>query len=281
MFDRATRRYPQGLTLLEMMIVVVVTIILFGITHLVLMRTIESWWRVNATADSEQQLYRAQQSLERDLRAAAFEDQPDRRTINAESSPPQLQSLSGADGDVVWFLSAIDPTTGQFCRHPDGSPFWQRNVVYYLVTPQNLSQHFGYNGAGLASSGYEVSCPFKVLIRKEIDSGTPTHPSDPNSAETLMSFADLAPFLDRPDGYSSAGMSATNASVKPVSANLLSFRVELQNALRGVSIDLRATAIDRARREGGIGDRDLLTQPFTTQLQFVVIPPNGASSPRP
>ncbi len=277
----SVRRSSRGLSLLEMMMVTVITIILFGITHLILMRTIESWWRVNASADSEQQLYRAQQSLERDLRSAAFELQPDRRTINVERAPAELNNLSGADGDVLWFLSAIDPVTGKFCRNADGTPFWQRNIVYYLVTPKNSHLHFGYDAAGLAQAGYEVACPYKVLIRKEIDSGVPTHLSDSSSIEKLLTYSELAPYLDRPDGYSCAGMSGVNTAVKPVSANLLSFRAELQDQLRGVSLDLRATAIERARREGGIGSRDLISQPATTQLRFVVMPPNGPPSPNP
>ena len=277
----SVRHSSRGLSLLEMMVVTAITVILFGITHLILMRTIESWWRVNASADSEQQLYRAQQSLERDLRTAAFELQPDRQTINVQRAPSELNSLSGADGDVLWFISAVDPVTGKFCRNADGTPFWQRNILYYLATPRNLQIHFSYDAAGLAQAGYEVACPYKVLIRKEIDSGVPTHLADSSSIETLMSYGDLAPYLERPDGYSCAGMSGTNTAVKPVSANLLSFRAELENDLRGVSVDLRATAIERARREGGIGTRDLLSQPVTTQLKFVVMPPNGPPSPNP
>ncbi len=253
---------PKGVSLLELVLVMGMVALLFAVTHIVLNRTIDTWWRVNAKQESDQQLYRAQQSLERDLRAAAFEQQPDRATIAVESAPTQLVNLSGADGDVLWFLSAIDPVTGEFRRNPDGTPLWQRNILYYLVTPSNHAQHFGYQDSGLAVSGYEVACPFKLLIRKEID------------AQKLLSFADLAPYLNRPDGYDCAGMATSDCTVKPVAANLLSFRVGLRPELSGVAVDLRATALERARREGGISNRDLSEQPFTTQLQFVVMPPN-------
>ncbi len=280
MFVRAPQR---GLSLLELVLVMGMTMLLFGITHLILTRTIDTWWRVNSKHDSEQQLYRAQQSLERDLRAAAFELQPDRATIEIAKAPGiPANDLSGADGDVLWFLSAIDPMTGEFRRHPDGTPFWQRNIVYYLVTPKNLAQHFDYQATGFDVGGYEVACPFKLLVRMEIDSGVPTSPTDPSSAEKLMDFGEVSSYLDkRPDGYDCAGMAPIGCSIKPVAANLLSFRVELNSSLQGVSLDLRATSIDRARREGGIASRDLSQQPVTTQLQFLVLPPNRPPTSTP
>ena len=56
-------------------------------------------------------------------------------------------SLGGApDGKAIWFLSARDPATGKFARGPEGEPFWQRNLLYYLVVPQ---QHLALFGAQL------------------------------------------------------------------------------------------------------------------------------------
>lgn len=269
----------RGVTLMELMIVLVLTGIIFGITHVVLSRVIDSWWRVNANQESEQQLYRAQVILERDLRAASFELEPDRATVGVRKAPAELNTLSGADGDVLWFLSAVDPMSGNFIRKDDGTPFWQRNVVYYAVTPLGLSD-LGFQGSGHAVGGYEVACPFKILVRKEIDSGAPTS-SDPSSeVETLMTYAELAPHINRPNKYSCAGMGAANASVKPISANVLTFRADLDPPLRGVSVDLRCTAIDRARREGGL-DRDLSVEPSTTQLAFTLLPPNRPPPPEP
>lgn len=279
MFAKAGRR---GVSVLELVLVIGITVLLFGITQAILTSTIDTWWRINSNQASSQQLHRAQRNLEQDLRAAAFERQPDRVTIAVEKAPGALESLggSGADGDVLWFLSAVDPLTGEFRRHDDGTPFWQRNVVYYLVTPKNLAQHFDYQASGLNVGGYEVACPFKILIRKEIDAGVPTT-SDPASAEKLLTYSELSAHLNRPDGYNCAGMALGSSSVKPIAANLLSFRIDLRPEVQGVSLDLRATAIDRARREGGIDSRDLSSQPVTTQLQFVVIPPNRPPTSSP
>lgn len=265
---------------MELLLVLVLTGIIFGITQVILVRVIDSWWRVNANQESEQQLYRAQSNLERDLRAASFELEPDRATVAVQKAPSQLNNLAGADGDVLWFLSAIDPLSGNFIRKDDGTPFWQRNVVYYAVTPLGLAD-MGYLGSGQAVNGYEVACPFKLLIRKEIDSGDPTTADTSSSIERLMTYAELAGHLNRPNGFSCAGMGAGNASVKAVSANILTFQCDLDPELRGISVDLRCTATDRARREGGISDRDLSAEPFTTQLAFTLLPPNRPPPPGP
>ena len=278
MSGRSKRR---GVSIMELMLVLVLTGIIFAITQVIIVRTIDTWWRVNANQESEQQLYRAQTSLERDLRAASFELELDKATVNVAKAPAELRTLSGSDGDVLWFLSAVDPLSGEFVRDPDnGTPFWQRNIVYYAVSPLGLGD-LGYTGPGRDVGGYEVACPFKILVRKEIDSGAAT--SDPSSTpiETLMTYAELAPHLNRPTGYSCSGMGSANATVKPVSAHVLTFRADLDPNLRGISVDVRCSAIDRARREGSIDDRDLSIQPSTTQLQFVLLPPNRPPPPSP
>ncbi len=269
-----------GLSLLEMLLVMAMIGLIFAVTQMVIARTIDTWWRVNANQESEQQLYRAQSSLERDLRAAAFELEADRATIGVSKAPAELINLSGADGDVLWFLSAIDPLSGNFLRRKDGTPFWQRNVVYYAVCPLGLAD-LDYLGAGRDVGGYEVACPFKMLIRKEIDSGPPTGPMTPEATttETLLTYDQLRIHINRPTGYSCAGMAAPNTTVKPISAHVQTFRADLDPVVRGISVDIRCTAIDRARRDGPISDRDLSSEPSTTQLQFVLLPPNRPPPP--
>lgn len=249
--------------------------IIFGITQALLARTIDSWWKVNANADAQQQLYKAQAFLERDLANAAFETETGRETfgIDKTSSLTELNSLSGSDSDVLWFLSAVDPLSGNFQRHPTtGEPLWQRNIIYYAVTPQNVSS-FGYSASGTNVGGYESACPYKVLIRKEVDAYDPTLPGDPSTIEPLID--DLTGFIDRPDGYDTSTMSKHGGSVRPISGNIITFRATQDNQLGGITIDLRATAIDRAKREaGGIGTRDLASNPATQQLQITIFPPN-------
>jgi hypothetical protein len=267
---------PRGLTLIETMLVFTITAIIFTITQLLLARTIETWWKVNANADAQQQLYKAETFLERDLAAAAFETEAGRETIRIVKAPAELINLIGADGDVLWFLSAINPLSGDFIRK-DGEPFWQRNIIYYCVTPTSLST-FDYTAAGAGVGGYESACPFKVLIRKEVDFGNPTTADTTSEAEPLLSYSDLVTYLDRPNGYDTSTMVRPNVTVRPISGNMLSFRANLVPSTRGVEVDLRATAIERARREGGIDERDLSSDPATRQIRLTLFPPNRQGS---
>ena len=189
-------------------------------------------------------------------------------------------SLAGADGDVFWFLSAVDPNTGNLVRKPNGEPFWQRNIVYFCVTPQNLGQ-FGFSGSGLDVGGYESACPYKVLLRYEIDSNAPTS-ADPltSEEEPLMTFDQLLPLLGRPDGYDTSGLAAPNIAVRPISGNIVTFRADYQDSISGVKFDIRASAVNRARREGGFGSIDLANHGATQQLELNLFPPNRQGSSR-
>lgn len=265
------RRAALGLSIVEMMLVMTLTAIIFFITQALLARTIESYWKVNANADAEQQIYKAQNFLERDLASAAYETEPSRATIAVRKTPSELVHLSGSDGDVLWFLSAVDPISGKIQRDIDGNPLWQRNILYYCVTPNNLSS-LDYLGTGCDSGGYESGCPYKVLIRKEIDFGDPTTPTA--NPEPLMTFDQVIPYLDRPDGVNTVGMTRPEVAVRPVAGNMLSFRCELIPATKGIAVDLRATGIERARREGRIDSRDLSIDPATQQTLVTYFPPN-------
>lgn len=260
-----------------------ITAIIFVIVQSLLARTLDSWWRVNANADAQQQLYKAQNILERDLASAAYEREVDRETIRIEKAPSALVHLTGSDGDVLWFLSAIDPVSGEFQRLPNGDPRWQRNILYYLVTPSSLSE-FNYSGPGLDVGGYESACPYKILIRKEIDFDTVTTPaSEGDDVEKLMLYDDIEPYLTRPVGYTLSGMTNLGEAMRPVSGNILTFRADFVDSVSGVTLDIRSTAIDRARREGPISDRDLASNPATQKLEITLFPPNrqGTASTTP
>ena len=47
MFERRTST-SRGLSLIELIVVMVMTGVIFGVTQLLLVRTIDTWWRVNA-----------------------------------------------------------------------------------------------------------------------------------------------------------------------------------------------------------------------------------------
>lgn len=219
-------------------------------TYQIFLRTNQGWQRLSGDQSASSHLQRAEGWLRRDLSLAAY----DRLRI---SSGPL--SLSGKDGDAVWFLSAIDPDTGEFVRNGDGSPRWQRNILYYSVIPAG-SGNADFQGAGIAVDGYEVSYPYKLLVRKEIQ------------AQELID--DIGPYLERPNGLD---FSSTNTQITLVASRLLSFQVNADDGLRGVRVTLQAASLEEAAREFPIGSRDLLDARFLLERRFELFPENRVS----
>jgi hypothetical protein len=198
--------------------------------------------------------------LRRDLGLAAYE---------AVRVAPGPTSLLGRDGDALWFLSAIDPATGQFVRNADGTPRWQRNILYYTVVPNGLD-NADFQGAGIDVNGYEASYPYKLLVRKQIDWGTPTAAGDSTATEELIS--DITPFLERPQGLA---FTANDCEQVGLAANhLLSFQATPNNQLRSVRVTLQAAGLEEARKEFPIGARDLLDARFLLERRMEIFPEN-------
>ncbi|MCE7872127.1 hypothetical protein DYH09_17340 [bacterium CPR1] len=180
----------------------------------------------------------------------------------------------GRDGEALWFLSPIDPATGEVVRKQDGTPFWQRNVLYYLVVPQNHNNTFGQICAGGAgANGYDDRCPHKVLIRKEIDSGPPTLPTDETTEETLLN--NVAPYLTRPNGFDLTAMAEAGLGEKKIVASFLlgfeSFSAPPPAGLPvEVLVDVRAMSIEEARKEIRVGSDPGYASRFTHQAPFSV-----------
>lgn len=120
--------------------------------------------------------------------------------------------------------------------------------------------------------GLEDRCPYKVLIRKVIDSDGPTGPSDEDDPESLIN--DITPFLTRPSGLSTAAM-ASEAGVERaeiVGLQLLKFRVQQQADAFG--FDVRAVRRQEAENSLALGSVSLSEHPLTVQSQFLVMPRN-------
>lgn len=191
------------------------------------------------------------------------------------SSSNSTSSLGSPDGAAIWFLSNRGADgNAQFLD--DGSPFWQRNVLYYLVVPNNHAALFGWNcpgGAGPGPFARDDRCPHKVLIRKEIDSGPATDTSNPANIEALMSAADIVPYLTRPAGYSVVAMNAEPGvdNTRIVGRNLLTFDVTT-TAAGLIGIDTRAVSIARARTKISLGSVSLFDSPYTFHFGMSVSP---------
>ncbi|MBI3925296.1 MAG: hypothetical protein HY319_07145 [Armatimonadetes bacterium] len=262
----------RGVTLIE----VAVTVGLFSLVAVVLALAIQESSRVYRQLSSETEaqsaLRQAELALDGDLRSASIAQM-------ATALVPDSLGGGGNDGSALWFLSPRDPVTGVVHHKADGSPFWQRNILYYLVVPADHDQLFGYTCTGGAGpGGMDDRCPHKVLIRKVIDLAPATDPADEATEETLL--PEVTDYLTRPAGYDTSGMSAEPGlqEVSIVARKLIFFRVTLAPVPASwpneVEIDVRATSIEEAEKSVRVGSVALGTGPFTTQQLISVFTPN-------
>jgi hypothetical protein len=234
-----------------------------------LIQSFAAWNRASSRQAADHSLYKAQNSLSRDLTLGA----PD-----LLGTQVALSTLGSPDGDAVWFLSFIDPATELPVYETGlgsagmGEPRWQRNILYYSVVPANHDSYAGQACAGgLAPDGYEDHCPHKVLVRKVING-----PDDSEGRELLL--GSVAGYLDRPSGLDVSAMGGPGVEdVKIISRDILGFRVT--NNSPEVVVDLRANAILETRKLMHVGYHPLSRVPTTLQRIFSVYPKNPGQAP--
>lgn len=230
--------------------------LMLALTAVLFEQTVRHWRAADSSDVAQREMRKAQAALQRDA------------TLTSSSELGRARvpgSLAGDDGEALWFLSPIDPATKQAVHRADGTPFWQRNILYYLVVPVNEC-----NCAGLAApDGYESGCPHKVLVRKVIDSAAPTVPTDESTLETLL--ADVTPFLTRPVGNDPASISEAGVEdVRIVATHLLRFESATGQTPDELAVSLRAVLVDQARRDVPLGSTNFLDTRYTRQLPFFV-----------
>lgn len=258
------------------MIELVLSMTLFSIVALlsfVLLRRGSTLWKELVEAESA--------SLELAKAASRMRGDVLRTGIQhcAQGKVPASLAGGGNDGSALWFLSAVDPSTGEMAVKPDGTPFWQRNLLYYLVVPDGHAGLFGFDcQGGLGPNGFDDRCPHKLLIRKVIDSGVPTAPQgNPDTdAETLL--GDVTPYLTRPAGYNLGVMGGEPGleRVEISATRLLWFEVTLKAPGRPqeIDIDLRAVAIKDAQGHVAVGSVPLSSGRFTANRIVSILPMN-------
>ena len=221
------------------------------------------WVTSSSHQDANEVLRKISARLEKDVPMVSLE--------HLDIAPVPASLGGGVDGDAVWFLSHINPTTGRPHLKADGTPFWQCNVLYYSVVPESVDQLSTRPIRSGSTDGYEDRCPYKVVIRKVIDQGTPTDPNDENSEEKLMSAADISAYLSRPDRLSVAAMAgeANLLDLEIVGYPVLLFRGSPIAAPEGVQFDIRAVAIERAHRLDK-GSESLLDSAATIRSELFV-----------
>lgn len=258
----------RGHTLPELIVVFGIFSLLLTVVAVLLTQSVGVYRRTNGTDTALREMRRARAALERDLVLASPSQ------IRRARVPASLGG--GDDGEALWFLSPVDPNASPptVLRKRDGTPFWQRNILYYLVVPNNHNTTFGMSCAGgTAANGYDDRCPHKVLIRKVIDSGVPTNPADETTEETLL--PNVGAYTTRPNGYSLAGMPDPAPTVPSiVASHLLGFETFTApppgNVPTEVLVDLRALSTEEARREMRVGVDPAYTSRFTHLAPFSV-----------
>jgi type II secretory pathway pseudopilin PulG len=219
----------------------------------------------SGTADASTELRAVTQRLRRELLQTKLSE------VRTAVTPA---TYSGApDGMALWFLSNLDDsgvprfTTG-------GAPFWHRNVIYYIRVPQNHAQLFGHEcGPGAGPDGYNDRCPHKVIIRKEVDSGTATSYPDEATVEPILDAgAVTSSYLTRPNKYDVSAMNAEPGVVQVQVVGRLFLTFTAERTSSEVNADLRAVSLPRARKEASIGTTPLFDKPFTYHFGVSVYP---------
>lgn len=256
----------RGLTLMETAVSLGVFSMLVVLLFFLLRDSTRAWNSVESRYDAQKALAQVEFWLKSDLQRADI----------AQIGEKRVSSAPG-NGDVVWFLSAIDPTIAdpdlQFQRDPaTGSPNWQRHVIYYLVRPNDYSRiSNGFSPAVDPNLNADYYAPHKVLIRKVVDL--------PASPETLMNTAQVDTYTTAPDGYDVSGFAATEPGLvetKIVATGLLSFEVEVLPNAAGtggsVSIDTYAVRFREAEKVMAIGNTSLQSSPYTILQRSRIVP---------
>lgn len=265
--NRPRRRNRRAISLLELMlgtgIFTLIMVVLVGLFNQSL-----SVWRVTSGSDTAmRELRKTRAALERDLVLS-------RPSLVARAAVSDHVGGGGSDGEALWFLSPVDPATGQIVRKADGSPMWMRNILYYLVVPANHDAVFGMHcNGGPGPNGFDDRCPHKVLVRKVIDSDAPTVATDEASEEVLLT--DASAYLSQPNGYDLSGMTEAGVEDRRIVANslLMFFSVSAPppgNVATEVAVDTRAMSISEARREEQVGTVAGSDSRFTMQSPFSV-----------
>lgn len=237
--------------------------------YVLLDRGVRMWHNVSGAEAAGLQLKRANRLLSADLLETGY-------TRSQVDQVPSHLAGGAKDGSVLWFLSAVDPITEKMVYKPDGTPFWQRNVIYYLVVPT------GDSCVGLEGPDQlDCACPHKVLIRKVVDNPPGTSAtSDPETTEeVLLAPADVQAYLTRPNGPDISAMlgEAHVSGARVVARDLVWFEATRRpdpEIAAEIQVDLRAVALEDVRREQAVGATSLLEGRFTQAHMISVFPKN-------
>lgn len=256
---------PRGFSLLEVVVGITLLSLLSLFSWAFLSHSKRLYRKIDSSSDAGKTLRAATAKLNEDLINAG------RRGINSTSNGIGAQRM----GDAIWFLSAYDDATRTYVRNAGGRSFWQKTILYYLTVPLDHDQRYG-----VSCQSWDQVCPHKILIRKVIDTGTPTNPtSPPENEETLVGPGDIASYLTRPNtlGLDTLSGEPGVVSVTYITGHLLDLKANLTRDGQDVTeanVVLRAGLIDDARAHLRLGIDPFASGTFTLSRNIVVLPRN-------
>ncbi len=186
--------------------------------------------QVSGNEDAAMQLKRAVRYMQKDIVSSNVM----RMTLtNVTAGLPG----GAADGSALCLLTGADRGVGDMVSKEGGEPFWQRNILYYLSTPQGDPCQ-----GGADANGFDDRCPHKCLVRKIIDDPPATAATDnPQNDEALIT--NLTPYLTRSLGRTNISNMLGEANVEQVelvARGLVGMRVQI-NADPNIPNEVRLT----------------------------------------
>ncbi len=247
-------RRKEAFSIVELLVAMGILSVMLTMAMLMLRSAGETSRKVTGNEACSLQMKKAERMLEMDLIQGKY-------SCSNMTTVPASLNPAAADGDALWFLSAVDPPSGQVVDS-SGTPTWQRNILYYLVVPQGDGCAGGVGPAGL-----DDRCPHKVLIRKVVDR--------PGNPEPFIS--DMSAWLTRPNGLDISAMRGETdvESVSIVARDLLTFFVQNQTDVAcEIRVNFQACNYLDAARYVAVGGAPLSSDRHTMSISMSVFPKN-------
>ncbi|MFN8608743.1 MAG: hypothetical protein U0931_14495 [Vulcanimicrobiota bacterium] len=197
----------------------------------------------------------------------------ERDSLQTSFKASDVANTPGNEGGAFWCLSNLD-SSGQPHYKADGSPFWSRNIIFYLVVPNNHQSLFGRTCplSLVGPNGHLQDCPHKVMVRMEVDSGTATNYANETTEEGLLTPAAASSYFKKPNGYDVSGLYSVAPGIKEVSViGQLLLDFEVIKSAGAFNVDLRAVSLKRAERVVNTSG-PMYNSPFTMSFTQSIYP---------